>query len=69
MPILICTEPACRHEWTEPTDPEQPRCPRCGGFWVRVVPDEAGVTVSRSAQRGHAARGRLLVRRAARARW
>jgi hypothetical protein len=38
MPQLICTEPVCRHEWTEPTDPTQPRCPRCGGFWVRVVP-------------------------------
>jgi hypothetical protein len=37
MTKLSCTEPVCRHEWTEPRDPEVPRCPRCGGFWVRVI--------------------------------
>lgn len=56
MSHLSCTEPVCRHEWSELANPEIPRCPRCGGFWVRVVPD---------APRGRPAarrRGRLLAR-------
>jgi hypothetical protein len=61
MPKLICTEPVCRHEWTEATDPTQPRCPRCGGFWVRVVPDEPSADRARTA--GSRARGRMLARR------
>lgn len=32
---MHCTEPVCRHEWSEARPPAQPRCPRCGGFWVR----------------------------------
>ncbi|HEY2637253.1 MAG TPA: hypothetical protein VGI54_07695 [Solirubrobacteraceae bacterium] len=60
MPTLICTEPVCRHEWTEPTDPSQPRCPCCGGFWVRVVPD-AGAARPHAPR--HHARARLLARR------
>jgi hypothetical protein len=56
MAQLSCTEPVCRHSWSESVDREIPRCPRCGGLWVRV---EHG-TVNGN---GHhpQERGRLLV--------
>jgi len=57
MPNLQCTEPVCRHAWSETPDPEMPRCPRCGGFWVRVT----GMNGARPRTRRR--NGRMLARR------
>jgi hypothetical protein len=71
MPKLFCTEPVCRHEWSQVEDPTQPRCPRCGGFWVRVVADadtEADVSRDRASRHSARPRPRPLGRRYANAR-
>jgi hypothetical protein len=67
MPKLFCTEPVCRHEWSQVDDPTQPRCPRCGGFWVRVVAD-ADVARDRESRHSARPRPRPLGRRYANAR-
>jgi len=56
MPKLQCTEPVCRHHWSEAQDPDVPRCPRCGSFWVRVEADTV------KAQRNPVRSPRLLAR-------